>query len=218
MLSKRGILRGRLGAIAAVARNLMAAALTTLVVLAAITPQAMATPFTMTVPGTAIAVPSAYPQAGGVVIVMIGVNGNVYYQFSDPTGAFVGFQNTGTPAAFRGNPFTINNPIALDCGIRSCTDYFGGSVAQLFVRFSAQDGDTAAGNFDFNQISLRMNGFTVGNWSSVATQTTNTSGTTALGTQTGFGNNTFDTGWFSSTNAALLSNLLTTGSTTTQVI
>ncbi|WP_143526302.1 hypothetical protein [Roseivivax lentus] len=78
-----------------------------------------ATPFTSTVPGTSIVLPDGYPEAGGVAIVLQGVNGNLYYQFSDPDGAFVGFQNNGQPAAFRGNPFTINDPIALDCGFSS---------------------------------------------------------------------------------------------------
>jgi hypothetical protein len=94
-----------------------------------LTSAAQATPFTMTVPDTGLAVPTQYPEAGGAVIIMTGVNGNVYYQFSDPSGAFIGFQSTGSPTAFRGNPFTINNPIALDCGFRSCTDYFGGAIA-----------------------------------------------------------------------------------------
>jgi large repetitive protein len=65
------------------------------------------------------------------------VNGDTYYQFSDPTGAFVGYQNTGNPAAFRGNPFTINNPITLNCGNTTCATYFGGAIAAMYIRFSA---------------------------------------------------------------------------------
>ena len=181
------------------------------------THMAQATPFTMTVPVTGVALPTQYPQAGGVAIVMTGVNGNIYYQFSDPTGAFVGFQNTGAPAAFRGNPFTINNPIALDCGFRACIDYFGGAIARIDVRFSAYDGDTQVGGFDQNDITLRMNGFDVGNWSGRTTEITNDAGTTSFGTENGFGNNTFNTGWFSSTNPTLLANVLSTGRTSTQV-
>lgn len=177
---------------------------------------AEATSFTMTTPN-GIAVPTAYPQAGGVVMVMVGVNGNIYYQFSDPTGAFVGFQNNGTPTAFRGNPFTINNPITLNCGITTCTQYFGGGIATMYIRFTAQDGDTSPGNFDFNDISLVMNGVTVGNWSSVQTEITNTAGTASGGFQTGFGDNTYATGWFTTTNQTLLNNILTTNQTTTQV-
>ncbi|WP_136443917.1 DUF7507 domain-containing protein [Pacificoceanicola onchidii] len=178
---------------------------------------AQATPFTTTVPGTSIVLPAEYPEAGGVAIVLEGLNGNLYYQFSDPTGAFRGFQNSGSPAAFRGNPFTINNPIGLDCGFSSCTDYFGGGLAQVHIRFSAYDGDTQPGGFDNNDIDLILNGFNVGSWSGLTTEITNTAGTQSFGFATGFGNNTFNTGWFSSTNPALLSNILTTGQTVTQV-
>lgn len=179
--------------------------------------RAEATPFTTAVPGTSLTLPAEYPEAGGVAFVLVGVNGNVYYQFSNPTGAFVGFQSTGEPAAFRGNPFTINNPIQLDCGFSACTDYFGGALANVYIRFSAYDGDTQVNGFDQNDITLRLNGFTVGNWSNVTTDITNADGTISYGQVQGFGNNTFNTGWFSTTNSALLSNILTTNQTTTQV-
>ncbi|MEY1554478.1 beta strand repeat-containing protein [Yoonia sp. R2331] len=178
---------------------------------------ATATPFTSTVPGSGVALPPEYPEAGGVAIVLTGSNGNIYYQFSNPAGAFRGFQNNGTPSQFRGNPFTINDPIGLDCGFRSCTDYFGGSIAQIDVRFTAYDGDTQVGGFDRNNIELVMNGFDVGNWSGLTTEITNTNGTQSFGFQDGFGNNTTNTGWFSSNNPALLANILATGQTTTQV-
>lgn len=195
-------------------RKLFAPVLISLGVLA---PSVSATPFTTTVPGVGIPLPEVYPEAGGVAIVMVGDNGNVYYQFSDPDGAFVGFQNSGQPAAFRGNPFTINDPIPLDCGIRTCTEYFGGGIATMYVRFSAYDGDTQPGGFDNNDIDLVMNGFTVGSWSGMTTEITDNSGTTSYGFATGFGNNTFNTGWFTTTDQALLNNILTTGTTTTQV-
>lgn len=131
--------------------------------------RALATDFTMTVPGTSIRLPSDYPQAGGVAFVLVGVNGNYYFQFSDPTGAFVGYQNTGTPTAFRGNPFTINNPLTLNCGASTCASYFGGGIATVYVRFTARDGDTSPGDFDHNRISLMLNGINVGNWSAVTT-------------------------------------------------
>ncbi len=177
-----------------------------------------ATPFTTTVPGEGIQLPSAYPEAGGVVIVMIGVNGQIYYQFSDPDGAFRGFNSNGQPSRFRGNPFTINDPIPLDCGIRSCTDYFGGAIDRVAIRFSAFDGDTQPNGFDENDISLIINGFNVGSWSGLTTERTNTTGTVSQGFETGFGNNSFNTGWFSSSNPALMQSLLTTGQTTTQVL
>lgn len=178
---------------------------------------AKATPFTTTVPGTGLILPADYPEAGGVAIVIVGVNGNAYYQFSDPQGAFRGFQNNGQPAAFRGNPFTINNPISLDCGFSACVDYFGGGLSNVYVRFTAYDGDTQPGGFDENDISLLLNGINIGSWSGLTTEATNTAGTQSFGFGTGFGNNTFDTGWFNSTNPALFNNILTTGQITTQV-
>jgi len=178
---------------------------------------AQATPFTRTVPGTSITIPDQYPEAGGVVMVYVGVNGNIYYQFSNPTNAFRGFNSNGVPTQFRGNPFTINNPLILDCGFALCSDYFGGGIASLDIRFSALDGDTQVGGFDEDDITLVLNGFSVGNWSDITTQITNVAGTTSSGTVQGFGNNTFNTGWFNTTNQALLNNILTTGQVTTQV-
>ena len=179
---------------------------------------ALATPYTENVPApTSLPLPPQYPAAGGVVIVLTGANGNVYYQFSDPAGAFRGFNNSGQPVAFRGNPFTVNDPIELDCGYSSCSDYFGGSIARMDVRFSAWDGDTQPGGFDENDINLFINGIDVGSWSGITTEATNTAGTQSFGFATGFGNNTFNTAWFNSTNAALLNNILTTGQTVSQV-
>ena len=180
--------------------------------------KAEATPFTTTVPGLGIQLPSAYPEAGGIAIVMIGVNGQIYYQFSDPDGAFRGFNSNGQPTQFRGNPFTVNDPIPLDCGITSCTDYFGGAIAEVHIRFSAFDGDTQPNGFDENDISLILNGVNVGSWSGLTTERTNNAGTVSQGFTTGFGNNTFNTGWFNSTDPALLQSLLTTGQTSTQVL
>ena len=121
---------------------------------------ALATPYTENVPApTSLALPPEYPAAGGVVIVLTGANGNVYYQFSDPDGAFRGFNNSGTPTAFKGNPFTVNDPIALNCGFTDCDDYFGGSIARIDVRFSAWDGDTQPSGFDEDDINLFINGY-----------------------------------------------------------
>ncbi|MFV8556625.1 hypothetical protein ACNQ62_00960 [Sulfitobacter sp. SBS6] len=148
---------------------------------------------------------------------LIGVNGNVYYQFSNPQGAFRGFQNSGDPARFRGNPFIINDPISLNCGFSDCSVYFGGAIQTAYIRFTAYDGDTQVGGFDQNDISLRLNGFDVGNWSAITTEITDESGLNGFGQVQGFGNQTLNTGWFTSTNPALLANILSTGQTTTQV-
>lgn len=179
--------------------------------------QAHSTTFTTTVPGTSIRLPGDYPQAGGVVIVMVGVNGNIYYQFSDPRDAFQGFNNRANRDELEGNPFTVNDPLTLDCGFSSCRTYFGGDLARVYIRFSAYDGDTQVGGFDQNDIELVINGIDVGNWSGRTTERTNSSGTETLGFENGFGNNTFNTGWFDSSNPALFNSLLNGGTTTTQV-
>ncbi len=176
-----------------------------------------ATTFTTTVPGTSITLPTDYPQAGGVAMVYVGVNGNIYYQFSDPAGAFRGFNSNANPRQFQGNPFTINSPLQLDCGFTDCRTYFGGDIANMYIRFSAYDGDTQRNGFDEDDISLVLNGFNIGNWSDIQTELTNNSGTVSQGFTTGFGNNTFNTGWFETTNQALLNDILDSGEVTTQV-
>jgi len=180
---------------------------------------ASATPYTENIPApVGLPLPPEYPAAGGVVIVLTGVNGNIYYQFSNPTGAFRGFNSNGQPTRFRGNPFTVNDPITLNCGFTTCDNYFGGQIARMDVRFSAYDGDTQPGGFDQDDISLLINGFNIGSWSGIQTESTNTNGNQSFGFATGFGNNTFNTAWFASTNTALLNNILATGQTVSQVL
>ncbi len=183
---------------------------------------ALATTFTTTVPGTSIVIPTTYPQAGGVVIVLEGVNGNVYYQFANPSTMFQGYQNSGTPAAWNGNPFQITPLMPLNCGpVVSCSTYLGGGVTRMSVRFTAWDGDNQAGMFDVNDLTLRINGFDFGanggNWTPVTTQNTDLAGTTLISSGTGFGNNTLDTGWFQSTTPAILANVLSTGGVTASI-
>jgi uncharacterized repeat protein (TIGR01451 family) len=204
------------------ARFLFAFIFAALTVASASINPASASTFTTTVPGTAITLPATYPQAGGVVIVLEGVNGNVYYQFVNPSTMFQGYQNNGAPAAWQGNPFQIGPVMSLSCGpILSCSTYLGGGVTRMSVRFTAFDGDSQAGMFDANDLNLRINGQNFGansgNWSSVATQNTDVTGATVISSNTGFGNNTFDTGWFQSTDPAILSSVLSTGNITATV-
>jgi uncharacterized repeat protein (TIGR01451 family) len=183
---------------------------------------AFATTFTTTVPGTAITIPSTYPQAGGVVIVLEGVNGNVYYQFVNPSTMFQGYQNAGAPAAWNGNPFQIGPTMTLNCGpVVSCSSYLGGGLTRMSVRFTAYDGDNQVGQFDYNNLNMRFNGSNFGasngNWSVVATQNTDITGTTLISSNTGYGNNTLDTGWFQSSDQTILNSILTSGTITATV-
>jgi large repetitive protein len=160
----------------AVARSVFA-----MLMVLVLTVSAKATPFTTTVPGTSLQIPTTYPQAGGVVVVLIGLNDNVYYQFSNPSTMYQGYNNSGTgPVAWQGNPLQIAPVTSIACGIQSCTNYFGGGIKSIAVRFSASDGDTKAADFDVNKITLGLNGTQIGNFSNILTQTTNTAGTIHL--------------------------------------
>jgi len=183
---------------------------------------AHASPFTTTVPGTSDKIPGNYPEAGGIVLVLLGDNGNYYFQISNPSEMMRGFQdrNSTVPQAFRGRPtWQLAPQYNMQCGLVTCEQYFGGGVQQGWVRFTAEDGDTSAtstsgNNFDVNDITLNLNGVEIGNWTDPVTQETNLTGTTVLSQATGFGASQFDTGWFDISSPALLNDLMVNGSVT----
>ena len=179
---------------------------------------ALATPFTETVPGGNGAIPITYPRVGGTMVVLVGANGNIYYQFVNPSTQFQGFQNTGTPVGYQGNPFQLGPAQTLNCGPTACTTYFGGSIVEGYVRLTARDGDACVGNFDHNDVSFRLNGFHVSSFTGPNTERTNMAGTVSNGFEPCFrdqGSTETSTAWFDiSGNTALLNNILTVGSTT----
>lgn len=204
---------------------------------------AWATPFTMTVPGTDVQIPGTYPEAGGIVLVLRGVNGNYYYQISNPSVMMRGYQDQAdgllsilqdatSPQNFRGQPaWQLAPAYTIDCGILSCSAYFGGGVEAGWVRFSVDDGDTDRNggllNFDVDDITLLLadtpdgtdpdgpvdfsGAAVIGNWSDPATQTTNISGTVASASTTGFPDSAFNTGWFTISSPTVLSTFLQPG-------
>ena len=179
---------------------------------------ALATPFTETVPGGNGAIPITYPRVGGTMVVLVGANGNIYYQFVNPSTQFQGFQNSGTPVGYQGNPFQLGPAQTLNCGPTACTTYFGGSIVEGYVRLTARDGDACVGNFDHNDVSFRLNGFHVSSFTGPNTERTNMAGTVSNGFEPCFrnqGSTETSTAWFDiSGNTALLNNILTVGSTT----
>ncbi|MEL6289143.1 MAG: hypothetical protein AAFQ35_10245 [Pseudomonadota bacterium] len=184
-------------------------------------PAAQATPFTTTVPNGNGAIPSTYPEVGGTLFVLIGASGNIYYQFVNPSTQFQGFQNSGTPVAFRGNPFQLGPTQALNCGPTPCSTYFGGAIVEGYVRLTARDGDSCPGDFDQNDLTFRINGINVTSFTGLAANSverTNFAGTTSSGFENCFRNqgaNETSTGWIDLTPVpGLLNNILTTGSTT----
>lgn len=178
---------------------------------------AFATAFTDASP-TGSNVPAGISTVGGVVFDLIGTNGSRVVSQLAASSLFVGFADTGTPAAYQGNPFTIGVQSGFTAGVIGA---LGGGISKMAARFTLFDGDSAAGNFDDGDLSLLINGINFGDWTSVNAQTTDATGTTG-GSMSGggFRDSTLDTGWFYSTDAVKLGQLFTSlagGSVTYQV-
>ena len=165
----------------------------------ALTASAHATTFTMTSPTSYGLVPSGVSEIGGIVVDMVGTNGNRVVAQRAASGLFTGQSGPGN------NLFLIGTQTGLNAGIMS---QLGGGISQLAVRITLQDGDTASGNFDFNDNTLQLNNIPFQNFSSVTTRSTNSTGTTdTSGNNFGFRNNALDTGWFFSNSAPLLASI-----------
>lgn len=168
---------------------------------------AFATAFTDASP-TGANVPTGVSTVGGVVLDMIGSNGTRIVSQLSASSLFVGFADTGTPVGNQGNPFTIGTQTGFTAGVIGA---LGGGIAEMAIRFTLFDGDSASANFDEDDLSLLVNGINFGNWSDVNAQTHNGTGTTA-GSMSGggFRDGTLDTGWFYSTNATTLNSFFAT--------
>lgn len=177
---------------------------------------ALATPFTTTSP-VGGALPGTVSAIGGIVIDLVGLNSTRVVAQLSASSLFVGYSDSGSPTAYRGNPLTIGIQTGFSTALVTA---LGGGLSAAAVRFTLADGDSAPGDFDENDNTLLINGTTMGNWSAVATEQTDSTGTTVLSAGTGFGNNILSTGWFSITGASELTALyaaIGTGSLTYQV-
>lgn len=142
---------------------------------------------------------------GGIAVQMVGLNNATLVSQLAASSLFVGFYDDGTPVAYRGNPGTIGIQTGFGAAI---TGALGGGLQSASFRFTLFDGDTAAGNFDFNDNTLLVNGINVGNWNAVNAENTNGLGVAIGGfSGGGFRNNLLDTGWFAVNNAAILASL-----------
>lgn len=168
---------------------------------------AVASPFTLTSPNGAL--PAGVTSVGGIVLDLQGLNGNRVVSQLAASSLYVGFAGS--------NPFTVGTQTGYNAGVIAA---LGGGISKASIRFSLYDGDTASGDFDFNDNTLLVNGFTFGNWSSVQAENTDSTGNTAANgfSGGGFRNNLLDTGWFSSTDGTLLGNLYTSLQATNQVV
>jgi hypothetical protein len=196
--------------------SLKLATVTILGVASQVAGSAQATTLTLNSPSGGT-LPSGVSPVGGIVLDLIGQNDARVTSQLAAQDTFVGFYNSGTPAAYQGNPGTIG----IQSGFTSSVlQALGGGLKQAGIRFTLYDGDTAAGDFDFNDNTLLVNGLNFGNWSNVNTEQTDGSGNAIGGGSfsSGFRDNTLDTGWFSTSDATLLSNFFTSLSNTQQVV
>lgn len=160
---------------------------------------ALASPFTTTSP-TGGALPSTISAVGGVVIDLTGSNGTRI------------LSQVAASTEYIGSPSTSENPLifATQNGFdASVVGALGGGITAASFRISLYDGDSQSGNFDFGNNSLLVNGIDFGDFSSVATQRTNGTGTTVFSSGLGFGDDILSTGFFSSTDSTKLSALFT---------
>lgn len=157
---------------------------------------ANATLLTSTSPIGPGALPAGVTEIGGIVIDLLGSNGTKVVSQLAASELFVGFYGS--------NPGGIGTQSGFDNSIYGA---LGGGISEAAFRFTIYDGDTSSGNFDKNDNDLLVNGLNFGDFSSVETDETNSTGTTSFGTGLGFSNNELDTGWFYSNDAVLLSDL-----------
>lgn len=150
---------------------------------------AISTPITENSPNGG-ALPAGVSVVGGIVADLIGSNGvRIVSQLA-------------AAGLYSGSPSTVNTVIGTQTGFNSTL--FGGGLASASFRVSLYDGDTAAGNFDFNQNSFAVDGINLGNSSLIATSITNSTGVLNSNTN-GFPDDELATGWFAVGNANLAS-------------
>lgn len=178
---------------------------------------ALATPFTSTSPLGLDVTTVGASTVGGIVVHLVGANNVSVVSQLAASSLFEGFADDGSPAAYRGNPMTIGVQTGFTAGLLG---QLGGGLNAAAFRFTLYDGDTAAGDFDFNDNTLLVNGLNFGNWSAVNAQHTTPAGAAgAFGfSGGGFRNNLLDTGWFSSSNATLMSDLFASLTATSQLV
>jgi hypothetical protein len=156
---------------------------------------ASASPFTNVSPTGFDVTTVGASTVGGIVVQLVGANGNQVISQLAASTLFEGQPNF--------TPITIGTQAGFGDAV---TGVLGGGLSRATFRITLQDGDNAAGNFDFNRNFFLVNGVEVANWSTVQAQNTNGLGVaTASGfSGGGFRNNLLDTGWFDVTNAAHL--------------
>ncbi len=178
---------------------------------------AQAATFTSTSPTGLDVTTVGASTVGGIVVDLLGANNAHVVSQLAASSLYVGFDYNGTPVANRGNPFTIGTQTGFSSAV---TNALGGGLQSASVRFTLWDGDSASGNFDFNDLTLLLNGISAGNWSTVNALNTDGLGVQLAGgfSSGGFRDDTLDTGWFHITDSTALSSIFTSLTGTQQLV
>jgi hypothetical protein len=156
---------------------------------------AQASSFTTTSPLGALG--AGFSEVGGIVLDMKGANGARVTSQLSAANMFSGF------GSYYSNTLTIGTQTGFTSSLLSA---LGGGLQEVAVRMTLWDGDTAAGEFDFNDNKLQLNGLDFGNWSNIIAQNTDSSGNVLSGglSSGGYRNDKLDTGWFHMTDSSVL--------------
>lgn len=178
---------------------------------------AFATPFTSTSPQGLDVTTVGASTVGGIVVHLVGANNVSVVSQLAASSLFIGYADDGSPVAYRGNPMTIGIQTGYTAALLSS---LGGGLQSASFRFTLFDGDTAAGDFDYFNNELLVNGLNFGDWSDVDAENTTATGAAAAWafSSGGFRNNILDTGWFFSSDATLLASLFTSLNSTNQMV
>jgi hypothetical protein len=172
--------------------------------LAMSTSASAATLNTIASPTTAGNLPSTISAVGGIVFDIIGLNDARVVAQAAASTLFQG--NTGPF-----NPLEVGSLSGFSSAV---VNALGGGIKQMAVRISLYDGDSASGNFDFNDNFLTVNNGSFGNFSTIETQETTSTGTPIGNSIFGFDNERLNTGFFLQNDATILAGVFAEMSST----
>jgi len=130
--------------------------------------------------------PPTITPIGGIAIDLVGINGTRVVSELAAGSLYNGWSLANTSIG-TATGFTTTLVNAL-----------GGGLSKAAFRITLYDGDSAFGDFDYQQNTLSVNGILINNFSSIPTTETDSTGSTIISTNPtgGFRNNILDTGFF----------------------
>lgn len=138
-------------------------------------------------------------SVGGIVFDFVGLNGNSIVAQLAASDLFRG--------RISDNPLLLGTQTGFTSSLLSI---LGGGLSEVAVRLTLFDGDSAAGDFDFNDNTLLLNGIGFGNFSNIFTENTDSNGTTVNSSNFGFSDAELGTGWFYSNDSGVLGDFFAT--------